>query len=119
MLKIGDFSRISQVTVKALRYYDEIGLLRPVHVDDFTGYRYYAVDQLPRLNRILALKELGFTLEQIAAALSEGVTAEQLRGMLRLKRAEIQQRMQEEQDLLGRVEVRLQQIEQEGTMSAY
>jgi effector-binding domain-containing protein len=119
MLKIGDFSRISQVTVKALRFYDEIGLLRAAHVDDFTGYRYYTVDQLPRLNRILALKELGFTLEQIADALSEGVTAEQLRGMLRLKQAEIQQRMETAQELLTRVEARLQQIEQEGTMSNY
>ncbi|MEJ2047981.1 MAG: MerR family DNA-binding transcriptional regulator, partial [Dehalococcoidia bacterium] len=47
MLKIGDFSRLSRVTVKALRYYDEIGLLKPVEVDRFTGYRYYSLDQLP------------------------------------------------------------------------
>jgi len=45
MFKIGDFSRISQVSVKTLRYYDEIGLLKPAHVDRFTGYRYYSVDQ--------------------------------------------------------------------------
>ena len=67
MLKIGDFARLSQVSVVALRHYDEIGLLRPVKVDPFTGYRYYSTDQLPRLNRILALKDLGFSLEQIAA----------------------------------------------------
>ncbi len=58
MFKIGDFSRLSQVTVKALRYYDELGLLKPTHVDRFTGYRYYSATQLPRLNRILALKDL-------------------------------------------------------------
>jgi DNA-binding transcriptional MerR regulator len=51
MFKIGDFSRLSRVSVKALRYYDEIGLLKPVRVDQFTGYRYYSADQLPRLNR--------------------------------------------------------------------
>ncbi|MBE9472709.1 MAG: MerR family transcriptional regulator, partial [Chloroflexi bacterium] len=69
MFKIGDFSRISQVSVKTLRYYDEIGLLKPAHVDRFTGYRYYSVDQSPRLNRILALKDLGLSLEQIARLL--------------------------------------------------
>lgn len=119
MFKIGDFSRISQVTVKTLRFYDQIGLLHPVHVDDCTGYRYYVADQLSRLHRILALKELGLTLEQIAEAMKENVTVEHLRGMLCLKRAEIQQRMQEEQQYLARVEARLQKIEQEGTMSAY
>jgi DNA-binding transcriptional MerR regulator len=59
MLRIGDFSRLSRVSVKALRYYDEIGLLKPVEVDRFTGYRYYSAEQLPRLNRIVALKDPG------------------------------------------------------------
>ena len=89
MIKIGDFSRLSQVSVKTLRYYDEVGLLKPVEVDRFTSYRYYSFDQLPRLNRVLALKDLGFSLEQIAQALDEGLTPDQLRGMLKLKRAEI------------------------------
>ena len=119
MIKIGDFSRLSQVSVKTLRYYDEVGLLKPVEVDRFTGYRYYSFDQLPRLNRVLALKDLGFSLEQIAQALDEGLTPDQLRGMLRLKRAEIQQRVEEEQERLARVEARLRQIEQEAMMSNY
>jgi DNA-binding transcriptional MerR regulator len=119
MLKIGDFSKLSRVTVKTLRYYDEVGLLRPTEVDPFTGYRYYALDQLPRLNRILALKDLGFALEQIAQIVNEGVSPEQLRGILRLKRAEQQQRVQEEQERLARVEARLRQIEMENTMSKY
>src|SRR5258706_14841 len=59
MIKIGDFARFSQVTVAALRHYDELGLLKPISVDSWTGYRYYSVSQLPRLNRILALKDLG------------------------------------------------------------
>jgi DNA-binding transcriptional MerR regulator len=53
MFKIGDFSRLSQISVKTLRYYDEIGLLKPSKVDQFTGYRLYSADQLPRLNYIL------------------------------------------------------------------
>lgn len=119
MFKIGDFSKLSRVSVKALRFYADIGLLPAAHIDTFTGYRYYMADQLPRLNRILALKDLGFTLEQIASALTEGLSPEQLRGMLRLKQAEIERRMQEDQELLARVETRLQQIEQEGKMSQY
>ena len=66
MFKIGEFSRLAQVPVPTLRYYDQVGLLKPVKVDTFSGYRYYAASQLPRLHRILALKGLGFTLEQIA-----------------------------------------------------
>src|SRR5579862_8956297 len=93
MFKIGDFSKLSQVSMKTLRFYDQLGLLKPTHVDDFTGYRYYTADQLPRLNRILAFKDLGFTLEQIGPLLEEGIPAAQIRGMLRLKQAEIQQRM--------------------------
>ena len=55
VFKIGDFSKLSRVSVKTLRYYDELGLLKPAHVDHFTGYRFYSADQLPQLNRILAL----------------------------------------------------------------
>jgi len=119
MLKIGDFSKLSLVSVRTLRYYEEVGLLEPVEVDRFTGYRYYSFDQLPRLNRILALKELGFSLEQIARMLDEGLPPAQIRGMLRMKQAEIKQQVAEEQERLARVEVRLRQIEQENTMSTY
>ena len=88
MFRIGEFSKLSQVPVKTLRYYDEIGLLRPAKVDDFTGYRYYSADQLPRLNRILALKDLDLSLAQIGELLDGDLPAEQMRGMLRLKQAE-------------------------------
>jgi len=119
MFKIGVFSRVGQVSVKMLRHYDEMGLLRPVYVDEWSGYRYYGLEQLPRLNRILALKDIGFPLEQIAKMLNNPVSPEQLRGMLRLRQAELQERVQEEQARLARVEVRLRQIEQEGKMSDY
>lgn len=119
MFKIGDFSKLTQVPVSALRYYDELGLLKPTQIDRFTGYRYYSFDQLPRLNRILALKDLGLSLEQIAQVLDENLTPEQLRGMFRLKQAELQQRVREEQKRLARVEARLRQIEMEDKMPDY
>ena len=119
MLKIGDFSKLSQVTVQALRHYDDLGLFKPTHVDTFTGYRYYSVSQLPRLHRILALKELGLALEQIAQLLQEDLPLEQLRGMLKMKRVEIEQRLEAEHERLMRVEARLKQIEQENSMSKY
>ena len=116
MIKIGDFSQLSRVPVKTLRYYDEIGLLKPAIVDRFTSYRYYTLDQLPRLNRILAFKEFGLSLEQIAALLNENLSLEQIRGMLRLKQAEVQQHIHTEQERLTRIEARIRRIEQEGQM---
>lgn len=119
MYKIGEFSILSRVPVKTLRYYDELGLLKPVQVDTFTGYRYYAAAQLTRLNRILALKDLGLSLQQIASLLSESLSAEQIRGMLLRKQAELAEHIEEERTRLLRVEARLLQIEQESKMSAY
>lgn len=119
MLKIGEFSRIGQVSVKTLRYYDSLGLLTPEMIDPVTGYRYYSFDLLPRLNRILALKELGLSLEQIDQLLNDDLSAEQLRGMLRLKQVEIQQQMAEEKEKLACVEARLKMIEQENEMPTY
>jgi DNA-binding transcriptional MerR regulator len=116
MFKIGDFSRFSRVSVKMLRHYDELGLLKPTQIDRQTGYRYYTADQLPRLNRIIALKDLGFTLDQIRDLLDDSLTAEQLRGMLLLKRGEAEQRLADEQARLGRIEARLRQIEREQTL---
>jgi DNA-binding transcriptional MerR regulator len=119
MLKIGDFSRLCRVPVSALRYYADLGLLRPVLVDQQTGYRYYSVQQLPRVHRMLALRDLGLSLEQIGTVLDENLSAEEIRGMLRLRQAELRQQIEEEQARLARVEARLRQIEQEGSMSGY
>ena len=119
MLKIGDLSKLSQVSVKTLRYYDEVGLLNPSQVDRFTGYRYYSIEQIPRLNRILAFKDLGFSLEQVARLLDENLPPAQIRGMLRMKQAEIQDQLEEEHARLRRVEARLRQIEQEDSMPIY
>ena len=119
MLKIGDFSQLGQVSVRTLNHYDERGLLKPARIDDWTGYRFYSVEQLPRLNRILALKDLGFSLDQIGRLVDDDVPAEQLRGMLALKQAEIERQLTEGRTRLLRVEARLKQIEQEGEPSPY
>ena len=119
MLKIGDFSQLGQVSVRTLHHYDERGLLKPAETDEWTGYRFYSVEQLPRLNRILALKDLGFSLDQISRLTSDDVPAEQLRGMLTLKQAEIERQLTDGRSRLMRVEARLKQIENEGETSPY
>lgn len=116
MFKIGDLSRLTQVTVKALRHYDDLGLLKPAHVDSFTGYRYYTAAQLPRLNRILALKDLGLSLEQIGQFLDADLSTEQLRALLLVKRQEVCHTLEEETARLGRIEARLRQLAESATM---
>lgn len=119
MIKIGDFSKLVQVPIATLRYYDQVGLLKPLEVDKFTGYRYYSASQLPRLHRILALKGLGFSLEQIGAVLAENPTPEEMRGMLRLRHAQITQQLDEMRNQLLEVEIRLNQIEREDNLPSY
>jgi DNA-binding transcriptional MerR regulator len=110
MFTVGEFSALAQVSKRLLRYYDEIGLLKPIRTDQFTGHRYYSVEQLPRLNRILALKDLGLSLEQIQRLLSDKVSTDEIQGMLLLKKAEIEQQLQEEFHRIRNIEARLQFI---------
>src|ERR1051326_6867155 len=119
MFKIGDFFRLSMVSIKALRYYDERGLLKPARVDEFTGYRYYAANQFARLNRILAMKDMGLSLEQIAHLLDKEPSPDQIRGMLRLKQLELKQQLKEGQERLERIESWLQAFDQEATLPIY
>lgn len=114
LFKISAFSRLSKVSLKTLRYYDRIGILKPRKVDHDTGYRYYTADQLLELNRILIFKDLGFTLPQITQLLQEDITLENIQGMFKLKRSEIQQIINTEQAKLVRIEERMQLIEREG-----
>ena len=117
MFKIGDFSRIAQTAITHLRYYDQIGLFQPEHIDKFTGYRYYRASQLPDLNRILAMKDLGLSLEQIKRLVEHDVSAEEIRGMLSLKKAQVEQDLHAQIERLHHIEARLRQVEQEGGMS--
>lgn len=119
MLRIGEFAWLSQVTVETLRHYDRIGLLKPVHLDRFTGYRYYSLNQLPRLNRVLALKDLGLPLKEIARMLDRDVSADEIRGILEVKETELKEQIQKARKRLARVETRLRHIELEGKMPEY
>ncbi|MGB3762230.1 MAG: MerR family transcriptional regulator [Ornithinimicrobium sp.] len=117
MISIGDFARLGQVSVRMLRHYDRIGLLPPATIDASSGYRRYAAEQLARLNRIVALKDLGFTLEQVGSVLDHGVDSEELRGMLRLRLAELEHEESLARARLSAVEFRLRLIEKEHSMS--
>jgi effector-binding domain-containing protein len=119
MLKIGDFSKLSRVTIKALRYYDELGLLKPVKVDQFTGYRYYSTSQLMQLYRIIAMKDMGLSLEEIARLLKDDISISHILDLLYIKQGEIKQRLEEESERLTRVEEWLKQVEKEGKMPDY
>ncbi|WP_019509548.1 helix-turn-helix domain-containing protein [Pleurocapsa sp. PCC 7319] len=93
MLKISDFAQLSRISPKTLRLYDRLGLLKPATVDRQNNYRYYSASQLPRLNRILVFKELGFSLEQISQLLDDNLSVSEIRGMLRLKQLELEQKL--------------------------
>jgi DNA-binding transcriptional MerR regulator len=118
MFSIGDFARHGRVSVRMLRHYDAIGLLRPAHVDPSTGYRSYQAAQLSRLNRIVALKDLGFTLELVRDIIDDKINVEELRGMLRLRKAQLQSQLAADAARLVQIEARLQIIEREGVMPA-
>ncbi|MET7490991.1 MerR family transcriptional regulator [Streptomyces sp900116325] len=116
MFTIGDFARYGRVSARMLRHYDAIGLLPPDRTDPATGYRFYGAAQLARLNRIIALKDLGFTLQQVQAVLDDQVGPEELRGMLRLRQVELEAAMAAAAARLAQVEARLRSIESEGHM---
>jgi DNA-binding transcriptional MerR regulator len=119
MFSIGEFSKLGRVTVDTLRHYDALGLLKPAKVDPFTGYRYYSARQLLSLNRILALKEIGFSLEEIARILQEELTSDQLRGMLKAQLVRAKSEIDSAQARRERVLARLNYLNLEDTMPAY
>jgi effector-binding domain-containing protein len=116
MYKIGEFSKLSFVTVQALRLYDDIGLLKPVKIDSSTGYRYYSAEQLLRINYIVGLKQLGLSLEDIALVLKDNIEVLRIKELLQLKRSDLKQRLQDEQNKLDRVEKLLLRLEEQGKM---
>ncbi len=110
MFRIGLFASLCRVSVVTLRYYDEIGLLKPSYVDNFTGYRYYTAEQVPRLNRIVGFKELGMSLDEITRLLDDDLPTEHLRDLLNAKRGDLQAHIAEANAQLARVEAQLQQL---------
>ena len=116
MFTIGEFARLGDISVRMLRHYDELGLLAPAHVDPVTGYRSYSIAQLRDLNRIVALRGLGFSLTEVRQLLA-GITAVELRGMLLLRQAELERQIEMGRSALSRVEARLRAIEREDEMA--
>jgi DNA-binding transcriptional MerR regulator len=116
MFSIGEFSRIARVTPRQLRHYEALGLFKPERIDPETGYRFYSAPQLPRLNRILALKELGLSLTQIQRLLNENISMEEIRGMLTMRKAQIEQTLRDELERVQSIEGRLWQIEEQGEL---
>ncbi|MDT8718761.1 MerR family transcriptional regulator [Clostridium sp. 19966] len=121
MFKIGDFSKLNKIPIKTLRYYDELGLLKPAKIDEQTGYRFYSAMQLPRLNKILALKDLGFSLSKINEIIDNNVTKEVLCSMLNSRKEEIRKNIILEKEKLSRVERIINSISEEADsiMSKY
>lgn len=116
MLKIGDLSRLTKVSVRSLRHYDKLGLLKPAFINTKTSHRYYTLDQLERLNRIIALKNLGFSLQQVGQLLEAKLSATDIRSMLEHKKQELELLVETQKRALVEVDFRLSRIEQEGQM---
>jgi DNA-binding transcriptional MerR regulator len=117
MFAIGSFAQVAKVSVRTLRHYDDVGLLRPARVDPASGYRFYEAAQLPRLNRIIVLKELGFTLAEITRMIEAGVSPDELLGMLKLRRTEAERDLAIEQQRLVDMTTRIQLLQGETAMS--
>lgn len=114
MYTIGEFARMAQVSRRQLRHWDEIGLLRPQKVDSNSGYRFYSTSQLTALNRIVALKELGISLDQIRRFIEDDVSLDEMQGMLLLRKAEMEQQVLTELRRIRTIESRLKQIREFG-----
>ena len=119
MFRVGEFSRIARVTIETLRHYDAIGLFRPATVDPFTGYRYYKADQLQTLHQILALKEVGLSLEEIKSILHDNPTIERVRDMLNAQLALAESTINEAQHRRERILTRLHSLEVDATIPSY
>ncbi len=119
MFLIGEFSQIARVSRRMLYYYEELGLLEPAYIDDETGYRYYSAAQIPRLNQILALKKLGLTLEQVRRMLNDRVSTDEIRGMLAMKKAQIEQQLEDELAQIRAIESHIRQIDVDGVLENY
>lgn len=118
MFSIGAFAAMGRVSVRMLRHYDAIGLLRPARVDEFSGYRFYEAEQLRRLNRLVALKDLGLNLDQVKSILDEELDGAGLRGLLRRREDELRDQIAADRDRLTRVRARLALVEAEGEAPA-
>lgn len=118
MFKIGEFSKLTQVSIRMLRHYDETGLLKPAHIDKLTNYRLYSTGQIPVLNKIKFLRDLGFNISEISLALGSW-DDEFITSMLDNKRSEIEEAIISGQDKLSKIELAKRDIRQESIAIHY
>lgn len=119
MLRIGDFSKLSRISIRMLRHYDEIGILHPKSVDDFTGYRYYSESQLPLAGRIQALKNLGFGLSVIKEILVKYEDVREMERFLLVKRKELEEEALATRQKLMLLDSTLKWIRKDGSLMDY
>lgn len=119
MLKIGDFSKLSRISNRMLRHYDQFGLLKPEMVDLFTGYRYYEQSQLLQAGRIQALKNMGFSLSMIREILEKYADAKELGRFLILKKKEIEEQHQEILQQMRLLYSTIEWLRKDGTIMGY
>lgn len=119
MLKIGDFSKLSRISIRMLRHYDEIGLLVPENIDCFTSYRYYSESQLPIAGRITALKDMGFSLAVISDIMETYNDSEALGRFLEIKKAEEIGQLKETKHRLQLLETAIRRLREDGVVMSY
>ena len=119
MLKIGDFSKLSRISIRMLRHYDEIGILRPESVDDFTGYRYYSEAQLPLAGRIQSLKGLGFGLSVIKEILGKYGDPQEMEKFLLIKHRELKEEAMAAEQKLMLLDSTLKWLRKDGSLMDY
>lgn len=112
MFLIGDFANLARVSARVLRHYDRIGLLTPTHVDPHTGYRYYGASQLADVNRIVAMRDLGFGLAEIGEMTQTDLTPPELRSMLTLRQERVAAELEAAEQRLRRIDARITQLEE-------
>ncbi len=119
MFKIGEFSQLVRVSPRMLRYYEKCGLLRPAEIDLFTGYRQYAAGQIPLLGKITALREMGFSIDEVGDILPHLADDAYMEHVLRAKMDEVKQAIDLEQAKLLRLAQMSDALQKERTIMLY
>lgn len=119
MLRIGDFSKLSRISVRMLRHYDQIGLLIPENIDEFTNYRYYSENQLPIAGRITALKDMGFSLTSIVDILKNYDNSLELSKFLEIKHIEVKEQVEDAKRRLRLLESAVEGLRKDGRNMKY
>ncbi|MBP2033321.1 DNA-binding transcriptional MerR regulator/effector-binding domain-containing protein [Clostridium algifaecis] len=119
MVRIGDFSKIARVSIRMLRHYDQIGIFKPACIDNLTGYRGYSIEQLPKLNRIIFLKDIGFSLNEVKELIDENISIDEMKEMLLKRQKDLENEISMAQINLKTVMDRLKTIEDERNIPRY